>query len=89
MRKARILLILGIWVTILPYLGFPYSWKDVLFTLSGIVLVFLSYLLYRDYKEGNQKKTFDNFSENSNFSENESIEIIQGKEEQAELLNQE
>lgn len=76
MRKARILLFLGIWVTILPYLGFPYSWKETLFTLSGLGLIYVSYLLYNDYKikENSKKKVFDNFVENGNFEESK-IEV--------------
>ena len=70
MKRARILLILGIWVAILPYLGFPYSWKEVLFTLSGLGLVYLSYMLYRERKkEENPEEAFDNFRENSDFGE--------------------
>ena len=70
MRKARILLFLGIWVTIIPYTGFPYSWKDILTTLSGLVLVYFSYTLYSEYKaKEKRKKTFDSFRENSNFKE--------------------
>jgi hypothetical protein len=66
MRRARIFLILGIWITLLPYLGFPYSWKDILTTLSGLGLIGMSYLLYRELKtkEIKKEKTFDNFSEN-------------------------
>ena len=71
MRKARIFLILGIWIVILPYLGFPYSWKDVLFTLSGLGLIYFSYDLYKDYKAKLDTETFDNFSENSSFDEKE------------------
>jgi amino acid permease len=71
MRKARILLILGTWVTILPFLGFPNSWKDILFSLTGLGLMIFSYVLYRNYKkeekETKQNKTFDNFRENSDF----------------------
>ena len=72
MRRARIFLILGIWITILPYLGFPYSWKDVLTTLSGLGLIGMSYMLYRELKtkEVKKEKTFDNFSENE-FKEEE------------------
>jgi hypothetical protein len=59
-------------MTILPYLGFPYSWKDVIFSVSGLALIYFSYTLYREYKaKDNQKKTFDNFSENSNFEDKE------------------
>jgi len=74
MRKARIFLFLGIWVVILPYLGFPSSWKDVLSILTGLTLIYLSYMLYKDYKiKEHQEKTFDNFSENSDFDKNESV----------------
>ncbi|MFA6353843.1 MAG: hypothetical protein WCW93_02840 [Candidatus Paceibacterota bacterium] len=66
MKRARIFLILGIWIAILPYLGFPYSWKSVLTTLSGLGLIGMSYMLYRELKtkEIKEEKTFDNFSEN-------------------------
>ena len=71
MIKARILLFLGIWVAVLPYLGFPSSWKDILFTLSGLGLIYFSYMLYQEYKteENKEEKTFDNFSENKSFTE--------------------
>ncbi len=70
MRKAYILLIIGIWITMLSYLGFPYSWKDILFTLSGLGLIYFSYLLYQEskIKEIKEEKIFDNFSENSDFN---------------------
>jgi len=69
MLKVRILLIIGAWVTVLPYLGFPYSWKDILFTLSGIGIVYISYVLYKELKlkEVKEEKTFDNFRENRDF----------------------
>lgn len=68
MRRARILLMFGIWVAILPYLGFPYSWKNILFTLSGLGLVYSSFVLYKESKTKKTKeKTFDNFSENHDF----------------------
>lgn len=65
MRKERIFLFLGVWMALLPYLGFPSSWKDILTTLSGLTLIYLSYLLYSEFKTKEAKeKTFDNFSEN-------------------------
>ena len=66
MRKAYILLILGIWVMILPFLGFPFSWKDDLTALSGLGIIFVSYMFYKEFKRGEIKKTkvFDNFFEN-------------------------
>lgn len=86
MSKARIFLILGVWVSILPYLGFPYSWKNVLFTLTGLTVIFFSYVLYKEYKtKENIKRTFDNFRENVNFNNKseEKVEIL--REEREEL----
>ena len=73
MQKARIILILGIWIMILPYLGFPYSWKDFLFTLSGLGIIYMSYSLYKEHKGKDDSGTFDNFRENTDFSENKNL----------------
>ena len=82
MRKERILLLLGVWVTILPYLGFPISWKDTLVTLTGLGLIGFAYFLYNQIKKIEKKnekenkineKTFDNFVENNNFTDNNNI----------------
>ena len=67
MYKTRVVLALGTWLAVLPYLGFPYSWKDILTTITGLVLIVVSYLLYKDYEAKESKEeTFDNFSENNN-----------------------
>ncbi len=74
MKRARTLLLLGVWVAALPYLGFPYSWRQVLFTISGLVFMYIAYLLYKEEKikrkETEAPASFDNFSENSSFQEN-------------------
>ncbi len=65
MLKARILLILGIMIALLPYLGFPYFWKDIFTTLVGIIIIGFSYLMYREIKDAEVgDEMFDNFSEN-------------------------
>jgi len=70
MKRARILLFLGIWVAVLPYLGFPSSWKSILFTISGLGLIYFSYIFYKESKaDEKQAKTFENFSENNAFGE--------------------
>ncbi|HCY17816.1 MAG: hypothetical protein UR70_C0014G0015 [Candidatus Nomurabacteria bacterium GW2011_GWB1_35_20] len=72
MSKVKIIFGLSVWVTILPYLGFPYSLKNVLFSVTGLGLIYLTYMLYKDFKAGETaEKTFDNFSENNNFKENQ------------------
>jgi hypothetical protein len=70
MSKARIFFIFGIVIAVLPYLGFPVFWKNLLLSLLGLGLAFFSYLIHRENKERvEDKKDFENFSEN-NFSEN-------------------
>lgn len=62
---------LGIWISILPYLGFPYSWKNILFTISGLIVIYLSYIIYRESKITEKKEVIsENFSENSDFYKN-------------------
>jgi hypothetical protein len=76
MSKVKIIFALSIWITLLSFLGFPYSLKSVLFTISGLGLVFVNFMLFRDLKAGEiEEKTFDNFSENNNFNENETVII--------------
>ena len=64
MRKERTLLFLGIWVSILSFLGFPKSWREVLFVLTGLSLIYLAYLFYIETKEriakisNNESKTY-------------------------------
>ncbi len=78
MRKARILLVVGIWVAILPYLGFPYSWKGILSLLTGIGIISFSYVIYRDnLMKDSEEKNYDNFSENTDFNENDSIRTVE------------
>jgi len=66
MYKAYVLLVLGVWLAVLPYLGFPYSWKDILTTVTGLIIIGLSFMLYKELKKKEVKKeeNFDNFKEN-------------------------
>jgi len=71
MLRARMILLIGVWVAILPYLGFPYLWKNVLFTITGLGIIFLALVLFKEHKTRNKiKETFENFSENSDFNTN-------------------
>lgn len=62
MRKIRMLLITGVWVAVLPYLGFPQFYKSILFSLTGLIIIYFSYAWYRENLK--EEKKFDNFSEN-------------------------
>lgn len=50
MRKERTLLGLGIWVAVLPFLGFPNIWREVLFVCTGGALIALAILFYNQAK---------------------------------------
>ena len=63
MRKEKTLLIIGIWVSILPFLGFPDTWRKIFFIITGFAIIYLSYLYYEQVKaaisrDDNASKTF-------------------------------
>lgn len=47
MKKERTLLFIGIWVAILPHLGFPDKWRKLLFLITGLFIVFIAYIMYK------------------------------------------
>jgi hypothetical protein len=57
MRKEKTLFIIGLWVIILPFLGFPNSWRKVLFLITGLAVMYISYLFYLEYKKRFVKET--------------------------------
>jgi hypothetical protein len=63
MRKERTLLIIGCWIIILPFLGFPNNWRENILIISGLSLVYLAYLFYIEKKatapkNENRSRTF-------------------------------
>ena len=63
MRKEKTLLIIGLWIMILPFLGFTSSWRRGLFLITGLATIYLAYLFYLEYKvrirkDINHNKTF-------------------------------
>lgn len=63
MRKEKTLLIIGIWIAILPFLGFPDTWRKIFFIITGFMVIYLAYLYYQQFKDSiskgeNISKTF-------------------------------
>lgn len=56
MRKEKTLFILAIWIIFLPFLGFPNSWRKILFMLTGICIFYLAYLFYKQNKARTPKE---------------------------------
>ena len=50
MRKERALFIIGIWVAILPFMGFYENWRKVLFMITGLGIFYIAYLFYVEAK---------------------------------------
>lgn len=55
MKKERTLLFVGIWVSLLPNLGFPENIRKFLFLLTGLFIIFIAYVMYRRKIEGRIK----------------------------------
>ncbi len=48
MKHTKILIALGVVVAIIPYLGFPSSWKNVIFLVLGVAIAAVAFRLYVD-----------------------------------------
>jgi hypothetical protein len=48
MSKHAYIFITGLLVAILPFLGFPRSWDNVFFAVSGVILMVIAVLLRRE-----------------------------------------
>lgn len=55
MLKERKLFLIGVWVAILPFLGFYESWRKILFVITGIGIIYLAYSFYNEAKVRNSK----------------------------------
>jgi len=45
MSKNSIILLLGLWVALVPFLGFPGAWKTFFIVVSGLAIAVLSILI--------------------------------------------
>jgi len=50
MKKEKLLFILGLFVAILSFLGFPRTVKSILFVLTGLGIIYLAYIFYKKEK---------------------------------------
>ncbi|MDQ5971433.1 MAG: hypothetical protein QG566_379 [Patescibacteria group bacterium] len=73
MRKERTLFFIGIWVGLLPFLGFPNSWRKILFIITGLAIVYLAYLFRQENKarlailmSATEEQNMDSFVDNIN-----------------------
>jgi hypothetical protein len=69
MKKARFLLGIGVWVAILPHLGISLLIKNILFLVTGLLIVYTASIIYKQIKKegiGIGGRVFETFKENNN-----------------------
>jgi hypothetical protein len=49
MSKEATVVILGVFIAVLPFLGFPESWRVVMYVVSGISIMALGFMLRADH----------------------------------------
>lgn len=80
MSKGSAILLIGIWIILLPFLGFPYDLKNILFVFTGIALIYFGYSLRRKIRErdGYSSENPKNYPAEASYSENEGPENKEG-----------
>lgn len=64
MAKNNLIIIFGIIIALLPFLGFPQKIKTVLFVLVGLLISFIAYRIGRQVTaNGNKQNYFKNNSD--------------------------
>lgn len=61
--KSKNILLMGIWLIIIPFLGVPSSWKSFLLFATGFILI-LTYVKNRHKDSHSLKTTPETFVEN-------------------------
>ncbi|PIT90953.1 hypothetical protein COU17_03305 [Candidatus Kaiserbacteria bacterium CG10_big_fil_rev_8_21_14_0_10_49_17] len=86
MKKDSAILVLGLLVALMPFLGFPGAWENWFFLGAGLGVAILGYLLRRDIVHGKHCEHFMHGEVNDTFSQNgsnhERKEITQKNNEQ-------
>jgi len=60
MKSKRIISYIGLWALILPWLGFSWDTKTVLFSLTGVLLLYIGNKHYSEAKNIHKKAHIDN-----------------------------
>jgi uncharacterized membrane protein len=57
--KEKVLIGLGVWLFVLPFTGFPASWKTWLIAITGLVVIYLGALLLKASRERERAMTIE------------------------------
>lgn len=76
MKLHNTLGLLGLWILILPFLGFPPDWKTVFLVVTGIVLLYVAYRRHQiSVAQTVNKQQNSTFVENNKTNESESSSL--------------
>lgn len=86
MGKELLIILLGFFVAVLPFLGFPMSIDTILFAVAGISIALLGVLVRRDIieHEARSSRMRETYTQNPLPEESESTEIPDSNEELGE-----
>ena len=56
MKGIKLIITFGVIVAIVPFLGFPSSWKTFLFAVLGSAIAFTAYYVLREHANEYQEK---------------------------------
>lgn len=65
MSKRQIICLLGVWVIIFLFLGFPSSWDKIIAVISGLAIIAIAYNTAPDQKANPDKANGETFLENN------------------------
>ena len=71
MTLDALIMLLGSFVALLPFLGFPNSWDTVLLLIAGIIIVFLGIVVRRRVR----RNSADSRAEERDFVESASLDL--------------
>lgn len=70
MSKEILVIALGVWITFVPYLGVPGSWRTVILILTGLALILIGFFLRGEVlSRGTKHDEHQLFVENSHEAE--------------------
>ena len=67
--QEKILIGLGVWLFVLPFLGFPESWKLWLTAITGVVIIYVGALLLKHARERQRALATDTETKTGTFTE--------------------
>lgn len=73
MSKEMVVIAVGIWILIIPYLGVPGGWRTALLLITGIGLIVLGFFLRAEALSREGRRGYSSFVEHVPHSTQESV----------------